>query len=143
MQISRCFLHNPSNPSKNFFHNAVAKYKVLTEIPSKKYCIFLKIFLSHVTHAKPLLRFFFLPLENLMSRENRRKALSPWQPLNGQRMLRICGSRQNEVRKDPLILATVNLSALSGRSRELVLMFERRKVDTGSLQEVTYQIIWR
>ena len=78
-----------------------------------------------------------------MSRKNRRKALSHWQPFNGQRMLRICGSRQNEVRKDPLILATVNLSALSGRSRELVLMFERRKVDTGSLQEVTYQIIWR
>ena len=31
-------MHNSSNPSKNYFHNAVAKYKVLTEVPSKKYC---------------------------------------------------------------------------------------------------------
>ena len=31
-------MHNSSNPSKNYFYNAVAKYKVLTEVPSKKFC---------------------------------------------------------------------------------------------------------
>ena len=45
-------------------------------------------------------------------------------------MLRISGSQQNAVRKDLLRLATtVNVGILSGRSREVVEMFERRRVD--------------
>ena len=38
MQTSRCaFLHNSSNPSKNYFLYAVDKSEVLTAVPSKKY----------------------------------------------------------------------------------------------------------
>ena len=56
-------------------------------------------------------------------------------------MLRISGSQQNEVRKDLRVLrpATVNVGSLSGRSREVVNMFERRRVDIGCLQEVRYR----
>ena len=74
-----------------------------------------------------------------MNRENRRKALSPQQPLNGQRLLRISDSRQNEVRKDLLRLATVNVGSLSGRNREVEDMFKRRRVDIGCLQEDRYR----
>ena len=65
-----------------------------------------------------------------MSRENRRIALIPLQPLNGQRVLRISGSPQNEVTKELLRLTTVNVGALS-RSKEVMDMFERRRVDIG------------
>ena len=54
-----------------------------------------------------------------MSQENRRKVFSSWLPLIGQRVLRISGSRQNEVRKEVLRLATLNVGALSERSREV------------------------
>ena len=54
-------------------------------------------------------------------------------------MLRISGSQQSEVRKDLLRLATVNVGALLGRSREVVDMFERRRVDIGCLQKVRYK----
>ena len=54
--------------------------------------------------------------------------LNPQQPLNGQRVLRISRSQQNEVRKDLLMLVTVNVGALSGRNREVVDMFERKRV---------------
>ena len=53
-------------------------------------------------------------------------------------MLKISGSRQNEVRKNLLRLATVNEGSLSERSREVVDMFVRR-VDSGCLQEVRYR----
>ena len=59
------------------------------------------------------------------------RAFSPRQLLNGQRVLRTYSSRQNKVRKDLLRLATVNVSALSGRSREVVDMFERKREDIG------------
>ena len=52
-----------------------------------------------------------------MSRENKRKALSLRQPSNGQSVLRISGSQQNDVRKDILRLATVNVGSLSEWSR--------------------------
>ena len=39
------------------------------------------------------------------------------------------GSQENEVRKDLLRLVTVNEGFLSGRSREVVDMSERRRVD--------------
>ena len=55
-----------------------------------------------------------------MSRENKRKALGSQQPLNGQRVLRISQSRQNEARKDLLRLATVNVGSLSLRIRKIV-----------------------
>ena len=67
------------------------------------------------------------------------RAFSPRQLLNGQRVLRTYSSRQNKVRKDPLRLATVNISALSGRSREVVDMFERKREDIGCLQDVRYR----
>ena len=54
-------------------------------------------------------------------------------------MLRISGSCQNEVRKDLLRLVTVNVGSLSGRSTEVVDMFERRRIDIGCLQEVRYR----
>ena len=54
-------------------------------------------------------------------------------------MLRISGSQQNEVRKDLIRLATVNVGTLSGRNRVVVDMFERRRVDIGCLQEVRYR----
>ena len=50
----------------------------------------------------------------------------------------ISGSRQNEVRKDLLRLATVNVGSLSRRSGEVVNVFETRRVDIGCLQEVRY-----
>ena len=51
-------------------------------------------------------------------------------------MLTISGSQKNEVRKDLLRLVTVNVGSLSGRSREIVDMFERRRLDIGRLQDV-------
>ena len=44
-------------------------------------------------------------------------------------MLRIHESRQNMVRKDILRLATVNVSVLSERRKEVVDMFKRRSVE--------------
>ena len=82
----------------------------------------------------------FLPLENLLSHENKRKTLSPRQPLSGQRVLRIPGSQQNDIRKGLLRLATVTVGALmSGRSREVADKFKRRRVDVGYRQEVRYR----
>ena len=78
-----------------------------------------------------------------MSRENRREALRTWQLLNGQRVLRISGSQQNEVRKDLLRLATVNVGALSGRIREVVDMFERSEVNKKLGIGPKNQSIWR
>ena len=55
------FLHNSSNPSKNYFQHAVTKNEVLTAVPSKKYLNSVKIsnILRNVSesrdHAKPLL----------------------------------------------------------------------------------------
>ena len=74
-----------------------------------------------------------------MSPENKRKAVTPRQPLNGQRVLRISGFRQNEIRKDLLRLATVNVGSLSERSKEVVDMFEKRRVDIRCLQEVRHR----
>ena len=54
-------------------------------------------------------------------------------------MLRISGSRQNEITNDLLRLVTVNVGYLSGRSREVVDMFQRRRVDIRCLEEVRYR----
>ena len=35
---NRSFLNISSNPRKNHFHHTVAKYVILTAVPSKKYC---------------------------------------------------------------------------------------------------------
>ena len=53
--------------------------------------------------------------------------------------IRISWSRQNEVRKGLLRLVTVNVDALSGRSREVMDMFKRRRVDIRFLQQVRYR----
>ena len=42
-------------------------------------------------------------------------------------------------RTDLLRLAAVNVGSLSGRSREVVDMLERRRVDIGCLQKVRYR----
>ena len=70
-----------------------------------------------------------------MSQEIRRKVLS-----SQQRVLRISGFPQNEVRKNLLKLATVNVGSLSDRSKEVVVdMFKRRRVDIKCLQKVRYR----
>ena len=56
----KCFLHNLSNPSKNYFQHAVAKNEVLTAVFSEKCCNSVKMsnILGNVPesrdHAKPL-----------------------------------------------------------------------------------------
>ena len=65
-----------------------------------------------------------------MKQENRRKALSPQQPLNGQWVLRISGSLQSKARKDLLRLATVDVATLTGRTMGVVDIFERRRVES-------------
>ena len=65
-------------------------------------------------------------------------ALSPRQPLNGQRVLRISGPRQCEERRSTR-LATANVGTMKGRGREVVEMMARRRVDIACLQEVRYK----
>ena len=58
---NQSFLNITSNSRKNHFQHTDAKYQVLTTVPSKKCCnsvkisnILKKMFLGHVTYAKPL-----------------------------------------------------------------------------------------
>ena len=37
-----CFLHNSSNPNKNYFQDAVVKYQILTAVPSRNNVMELK-----------------------------------------------------------------------------------------------------
>lgn len=45
-------------------------------------------------------------------------ALSPWQILNSQRVLKIFRQQNTEVEKKPLRMATVNVGSLRGRGEE-------------------------
>jgi exonuclease III len=77
-----------------------------------------------------------------MSRNNDEMALSPWQPLNGQRVRRI--SRRNAGAHDSreggaVKVCTVNVGTLVVRSREVVEMLARRRVDICCIQEVRYR----
>ena len=67
-------------------------------------------------------------------------ALSPGQPLNGQRVPRIsCWSAgtENARRKDDTI--RVNIWTLLGKRREIVEMLARRRVDRCCIQKVRYK----
>ena len=69
-------------------------------------------------------------------------ALSPWQPLNGQRVLRIPRvDRRTHDRRDckKLRVCTVDIGTMRGRSHEIALMLERRKADICCVQEVRYK----
>ena len=90
---------------------------------------------GHPGRKKPLLQ---KPYE-MLSDET---ALSPWQPLNGQRVLRISrlNARADEVRAGELVnVCTVNVGTLRGRSREVADMLSRRKIDICCVQEVRYK----
>ena len=69
-------------------------------------------------------------------------ALSPQQPLNGQRVRRIPGlDRRTHDRRDGLKLkvCTVNVGTMKGRSHEVVRMLARRSADICCVQEVRYR----
>ena len=73
---------------------------------------------------------------------NNEMALSPWQPLNWQRVQRIprWNSRTPESgRGGVLRVCTVNVGKIRGRSREVVDMLARRLVDVCCVQEVQYK----
>ena len=57
---TKSFLHILSNPKKDYFQDAVAKYKVLTAVPSKKYCNSVKIssILRSVTESREHAKFY-------------------------------------------------------------------------------------
>ena len=77
-----------------------------------------------------------------MMTQNEDTALSPWQPLNGQRVRRISRwhRRAHEVSDGKMVnVCTVNVGTLRGRSRELVEMLSRRKVSICCIQEVRYR----
>ena len=91
---------------------------------------------GHPGHEKPLLQ---IPNEMFSNQ----MALSPRQPLNGRRVPRIPwrNARADEVGvgKHMVRVCTVNVGTLRGRSRELVDMLERRKIDICCIQEVRYR----
>ena len=70
-------------------------------------------------------------------------AISPGQPLNGQRVRRIPrwgAGTENVRRKDEVIrVCTVNIGTLLGKRREVVEMLARRRVDICCIQEVRYK----
>ena len=91
---------------------------------------------GHPGRTKPLLQ----KPDEMLSNE---PALSPRQPLNGQRVLRIPwrNARADKVRdgNNTVKVCTVNVGTLRGRGRELVDMLDRRKVDICFIQEVRYK----
>ena len=70
-------------------------------------------------------------------------ALSPEQPFNGQRMQRIppwnAGAYPRREMEESVSVCTVNVGTLVGKSREVVEMLTRRRVDIRCLQEVRYK----
>ena len=70
-------------------------------------------------------------------------ALSPGQPLDGQRVRRIprwSAGTENVRRKDEIVrVCTVNIGTLVGKRREVVEMLARRRVDICCIQEVRYR----
>ena len=69
-----------------------------------------------------------------MSPQNKKMAPSSRQPLNGQGVLRISG----EDFKGTLRMASLNVGSMAERSREVVAMLRRRRVDICGVQEVRY-----
>ena len=77
-----------------------------------------------------------------MTAQNQPMALSPQQPLNGQRVRRIPGlDRRTHDRRDGLKLkvCTVNVGTMKGRSHEVARMLARRSADICCVQEVRYR----
>ena len=67
-------------------------------------------------------------------------ALSTWQLLDGQRVRRIPRRISNVLVKSQNVkVCTINVGTLRGRSREVVEMLARRKVDICCIQEVRYR----
>ena len=80
--------------------------------------------------------------KNPMTAQNHSMALSPWQPLSGQRVLGISRlDRRTHDRGDEkkFKVCTVNIGTLKGRGREIVDMLKRRKADICCVQEVRYR----
>ena len=74
--------------------------------------------------------------------QNQPMALSPRQPLSGQRVRRISGldRRAHDSRDGKnLKVCTVNVGTMKGRSHEVALMLGRRKADICCIQEVRYK----
>lgn len=72
----------------------------------------------------------------------RNTAPSPWQPLNGQGVLRIPSSARRADASGGggvVRVCTVNVGTLVGRGREVVEMLARRRVEVCCLQEVRYR----
>ena len=75
-----------------------------------------------------------------MSHTEEELALSPRQPLNRRRVRRISGFGQTKSNRDRVLrVATVNIGTMAGRSREVVEMLARRRVDICAVQEVRYK----
>ena len=69
--------------------------------------------------------------------------LSPRQPLNGQGMLRILGSKIHEKKVEKLIgvrFGSWNIGSISGRRTEVCEELRKRKVDVCCLQEVKWRV---
>ena len=69
-------------------------------------------------------------------------ALSSWQPLNGQRVRRISRRecRADESRAGGVLkVCTLNVGSMIGRSREVVALLAKRRIDICCLQEVRYR----
>ena len=72
-------------------------------------------------------------------------ALSPLQPLSGQRVLRISGSSHKLKSKTgklvarKLRVATWNIGTLTGKSRELAEILKNRRVHVACLQETKWK----
>ena len=66
-------------------------------------------------------------------------ASSPRQPLNRREVRRIPGSNSPHTNEQLVKIGTANVGTLVGRSREVVEMLERRRLDVCCIQEVRYR----
>ena len=67
-----------------------------------------------------------------MTTDNNKMVPSPRQPLSGQRVQRISGlitSRHDKSEGGELKVSTMNVGSMVGRSREVVEILARRKID--------------
>ena len=81
--------------------------------------------------SKGMLPAKLLPKPQIMTKNNE-MIPSPWQPLSGQRVRRISGlntSKHDKSEVGELKVSTMNVGLLVGRSREVVEMLVRRKME--------------
>nr|XP_027232041.1 craniofacial development protein 2-like [Penaeus vannamei] len=79
-----------------------------------------------------------------MTEAERILALSPRQPLNGQRVLRISGfagrgEMPNSTQIQAVKVGSLNVGTMSGKGREVVDLMERRKLEVLCLQETRWR----